>query len=128
MPNQPGEFHGGFLFQVLPTLVTIIFAIVIITIVVRLVKGGRQWIADNNSPVLNEKVKVVTKRTNVSRYGGGTHSRRGRNVTTYFVTFEFEGGERKEFKVKDEEYGKLVEGDEGYLTFQGSRYQGFDRA
>ena len=32
-----------------------------------------------------------------------------------------------EFKVKDNEYGYLVEGDEGTLTFQGSIFVSFQR-
>jgi hypothetical protein len=32
-----------------------------------------------------------------------------------------------EFSVYGEEYGMLAEGDEGKLTFQGSRYLGFER-
>nr|WP_330380884.1 DUF2500 family protein [Anaerobutyricum hallii] len=32
------------------------------------------------------------------------------------------------FSVYGKEYGMLAEGDEGKLTFQGSRYLGFERA
>ena len=41
--------------------------------------------------------------------------------------FEVESGDRMEFSVYGEEYGMLAEGDEGKLTFQGSRYLGFER-
>jgi hypothetical protein len=47
--------------------------------------------------------------------------------TTYFATFEVESGDRMELKVPDNEYGMLVEGDIGKLTFQGTRYKGFER-
>jgi hypothetical protein len=33
-----------------------------------------------------------------------------------------------EFGVRDTEYGMLAEGDTGKLTFQGTRYLGFERA
>lgn len=46
----------------------------------------------------------------------------------YYVTFEVESGDRMEFSVYGKEYGMLAEGDEGKLTFQGSRYLGFERA
>lgn len=55
---------------------------------------------------------------------GGEHS----SYSTYFVTFEVESGDRIEFEVKDTEYGMIVEGDDGELAFQGSRYHGFIRS
>ncbi|WP_350342307.1 DUF2500 domain-containing protein [Proteinivorax tanatarense] len=123
MHNYPGEV----MFRAVPLIMTIIFLIMVIMIVIRVIKAGRKWVADSSSPVLSEKARVITKRTDVSSYGRGAQSHGRRNFTTYFVTFELPDGERKEFKVKDKDYGTLVEGDEGYLTFQGSRYQGFDR-
>jgi hypothetical protein len=44
-----------------------------------------------------------------------------------YVTFEVESGDRMEFHVAGHEYGMLIEGDTGNLTFQGTRYLGFDR-
>lgn len=49
------------------------------------------------------------------------------NYSKYFVTFEFESGDRVEMPVDGSEYGLLVEGDTGKLTFQGTRYLGFSR-
>lgn len=48
--------------------------------------------------------------------------------TTYYATFEVNSGDRLEFKVRDTEYGMLVENDTGMLTFQGTRYLGFERS
>lgn len=45
----------------------------------------------------------------------------------YYVTFQFESGDRMEFQVYGSEYGMLAEGDEGKLTFQGTRYLSFER-
>ncbi|MEG2144477.1 MAG: DUF2500 domain-containing protein, partial [Oscillospiraceae bacterium] len=36
-------------------------------------------------------------------------------------------GDRMEFSVSDQEYGLLAENDMGVLTFQGTRYLGFQR-
>jgi hypothetical protein len=47
--------------------------------------------------------------------------------TKYYVTFEFESGDRLELHVASNEYGYLVEGDMGKLTFQGTRYKNFER-
>lgn len=43
------------------------------------------------------------------------------------MTFQVESGDRMEFVVSGTEYGVLVEGDQGQLTFQGTRYLSFDR-
>lgn len=48
--------------------------------------------------------------------------------TVYYATFEVESGDRMEFGVPNKEYGLLVEGDRGRLTFQGTRYLGFERS
>jgi hypothetical protein len=47
--------------------------------------------------------------------------------TSYYVTFEVESGDRMELHVEGHEYGLLVEGDKGDLSFQGTRYLGFVR-
>ena len=45
--------------------------------------------------------------------------------TWYYATFQVESGDRMEFSASGREYGLLVEGDTGRLTFQGTRYLGF---
>jgi hypothetical protein len=102
-------------------------------IIVMLIKGGIQWRKNNNSPVLTVGVKVVAKRMAVSRHlpphhhGHGMPMNHATSTSTYFVTFEAETGDRLELGVPDKEYGMLVEGDTGKLTFQGTRYKGFER-
>ena len=46
---------------------------------------------------------------------------------TYYVTFQVESGDRMELTVSGSDYGMLVEGDIGKLSFQGTRYLGFQR-
>lgn len=48
--------------------------------------------------------------------------------TFYYATFQVESGDRMELHVPRNEYGMLVEGDNGRLTFQGTRYLGFERS
>ena len=48
-------------------------------------------------------------------------------TSTYYVTFQFESGDRMEFSVDGSEYGLLAEGDTGNLCFQGTRYLSFKR-
>lgn len=95
-----------------------------------LVKNIRQWQRNNASPVQTVPAKIVSKRFDVQHFAqGGGQNQAGTSTaqTTYFVTFEFENGQRLEFRVKNKEFGLLVEGDVGTLTYQGTRYQGFAR-
>jgi hypothetical protein len=95
---------------------------VILVILFTFIKSVTQWNNNNHSPKLNVNARVAAKRTSVR--SGGEH----RAYSEYFVTFEVESGDRIEFKVSDTEYGMLVEGDNGELTFQGTRYLGFARS
>ena len=105
-------------------MVFIIFMLVIGVFVVTAVKGIGEWNKNNNSPRLTVPAVVVTKRTNVHRSGGEHHH----TSTTYYVTFEVESGDRMELRVDGDQYGLLVEGDSGLLTFQGTRFLEFERA
>lgn len=81
------------------------------------------WTRNNASPVLTREAKVIGKRSQV-RGGGGDSSVR----TSYFITFELENGERVELPASGSQFGILVESDRGMLTWQGTRFKGFDRA
>lgn len=104
----------------------LVFVLVIGTFVVTIFKGVRQWNKNNQMPRLTVDAIVAAKRTQVGRHSragsGGTSS-----YTHYFVTFQVESGDRLELSVDGSEYGVLVEGDRGKLSFQGTRYLGFTR-
>lgn len=110
-----------FMFQIFPIVFGIIFVIVIGGILLSFIRGISRWSKNNNSPQLTVLAKVVAKRAAV-RGGGET-----RAYSDYFVTFEVESGDRMELEVKDIDYGMLVEGDKGELSFQGTRYLSFAR-
>jgi len=100
-----------------------------------LIQGILQWNRNNHSPRLTVEALVVTKRTEVSHHrhaNAGNHSgAHGYHTTTstaYYVTFQVDSGDRVELTVGGADYGQLVEGDRGKLTFQGTRYLGFERA
>lgn len=101
-----------------------IFTVIILGIfVVIFVKGIAQWNKNNHSPRLTVPAIVVAKRANVSHHHSDDHMTT--TSTDYYVTFQFQSGDRTEFHVSGREYGLLVEGDQGMLSFQGTRYQGF---
>jgi hypothetical protein len=106
-----------------------IFFICWISIVVFIFRGiittisNERRIATRNraSPLLSREAQIVGKRQNVR--GGSETS----TTTSYYLTFEFTDGSRKEFGVTGEEYGLLAEGDRGMLQSQGTWYKGFNR-
>ena len=111
-----------------------IFAVVIGIFVFVIVRGIRQWHKNNNSPRLTVEARVVSRRadtqisqTPVAGDATGAHGFTTSSSTTYYATFEVESGDRMEFSVPHSEYGYLAEGDFGRLSFQGTRYLGFQR-
>ena len=105
-----------------PVMFLSIFLLFIAFFVWAIVSGVRQWSQNNASPRLTVEAEVVTKRTSVHGAGENTHA-----STRHYVTFQVDSGDRMELPVTGPEYGMLAEGDRGRLTFQGTRYLGFER-
>jgi len=122
----PGFGYGFTMFHILFIL---IFVVAFGSVLLNIIRGIGEWTKNNNSPELTVEATVVAKRTNVSRHrhGGANGHGHYRTSTTYYVTFQFESGDRMEFNMSGPEYGLLVEGDRGKLSFQGTRYLGFAR-
>ena len=99
-----------------------VFLIIVGIISLIVAAFGYYLIKNLSQPVLRREATVVAKRTSV---GGGANNTS--TSTSYYATFEFENGERKEFGVNGNEFGLLVEGDRGTLISQGDWYQGFER-
>ena len=121
-----GFGSGLVIFQIMFGLV---FVLTIGTFIVIAVKGISQWNKNNHSPRLTVPATIVAKRTNVSRHrhNGVNGHHHHTTSTTYYVTFQVESGDRMELHVAGHEFGMLIEGDRGMLTFQGTRYLGFER-
>ena len=122
-------FGSGFvIFQIMFGLV---FALTIGTFIVIAVKGISQWNKNNHSPKLTVPATIVAKRTNVSSHHHHNHGSTGMHhtshSTSYYVTFQVESGDRMELHMSGREYGLIVEGDRGFLTFQGTRFLDFQR-
>lgn len=108
-------------FGVFGAMFTIAFVFILGTIIVMVVKNIATWNKNNNSPRLTVEAKVISKRTAVS------HHHNSMSSTRYYVTFQVDSGDRMELHVTGLEYGMLAEGDEGKLSFQGTRYLSFER-
>jgi len=117
----------GFGFGMFEVLFFIMFALFFVVFIVNIFRGIGQWNKNNNSPRLTVPATVVAKRDCVSHSHSGVNNQHHHTSTTYYVTFQVESGDRMELRVSGNEYGMLVEGDYGNLTFQGTRYLGFVR-
>ena len=120
----------GVTFSIMRIMVPVIFVLVFGIIIVAMVRGIGEWNKNNHSPKLSVPAKVVSRRTAVSHHhhhqGNGmyhTHT-----ATSYYATFQVESGDRMELTVSGSDYGMLVQGDIGKLSFQGTRYLGFERS
>ena len=115
----------GLMEVLFPFFFITVFVIVIGTFIVTAVRGIGEWSQNNASPRLTVPAKVVTKRTSTTSHRSQNGHRH--HHTHYHATFEVESGYRMEFSVTGEEYGMLADGDEGNLSFQGTRFLGFER-
>ncbi len=121
-------------FGVMQVVVFLVFAVVLIGFVIQIVRGVGTWNRNNQSPRLTVSARVVSKRTQVTQHthpnagdATGAHGFHTTTSTSYYVTFQVESGDRMEFRVSGSEYGICIEGDTGKLSFQGTRYLGFER-
>lgn len=113
------DFMFGFMEFIFPIFFITVFGIVVFTFI----KSIGQWNKNNHSPRLTVPVTVVGRRTHRSHSGGEHHH----THTSYYITFQVESGDRMELHIPSHEYGYIVEGDRGDLTFQGTRFISFER-
>lgn len=115
------------MFDLTGTVIPIFLIVVIGIIVVTAGRGIFQWSRNNSSAVQTVPARIVSKRSEVRQRQFQDDAPFSKTTTTYFLTYETAGGTRMEFKVDGSEYGMSVEGDRGMLTYQGTRYHGFER-
>ena len=127
-------FYSPFGFGVMSGIFPLLALAIFILFAVTLVKGAAQWSKNNNSPrltvecvVVDKRTETTTQQTPVAGDASGAHGYHTMTDTTHFVTFQVESGDRIEFTVSGSEYAQLAEGEQGKLTFQGTRYLGFER-
>lgn len=123
--------YGDIMFSMMPIFMMIIFVIVFVGIITTFMKKLKEKQYNDSQPRINAKVKVVGKRTSVNSSAGHSDCNgayhNGTTSTWYYVTFQFESGDRGEFTVDGREYGLMAEGDVGTLLFQGRRFLEFNR-
>ena len=109
-----------FMFSIPFLMFTVVFIVILVKII-------GQWHNNNQSPRLTVEATVVAKRGHTTHHHDAGNIHHSHSSTTYYVTFQFESGDRLELHVPHSQFGYLVEGDRGELTFQGTRFLGFER-
>ncbi|WP_379154115.1 DUF2500 domain-containing protein [Paenibacillus sp. sgz5001063] len=117
----------SWMFDLTGTVIPIFLAVVIGIVAVSAGRGLFVWSRNNSSPLLTIPARIVSKRSEVRQQQLQDDTNNSRTSTIYYLTYELENGARMEFKVDGNEYGMSAEGDRGILTYQGTRYQGFQR-
>lgn len=112
-----------FFYVIFAVMILMFFFVFFLTIT----RAFSEWRKNNNSPRLTVPATVVAKRTDYRHHHNNTTNMHSYTTSVHYVTFEFESGDRVEMSVDASEFGMLVEGDYGNLTFQGTRYLGFER-
>ena len=107
----------NFIFNMFGMLVLFMFLVII--------GGGiSQWVKNNNSPRETVKARVVDKKSEVTYI---QQEQNGMMTNTpqwsYYIVFEVV----KKMVVNGKEYKRICESDCGDLTFQGTRYIGFEK-
>ncbi|MDD4657794.1 MAG: DUF2500 domain-containing protein [Eubacteriales bacterium] len=119
-------FEEPWYFNLFQIIFPVIFLAVLGVFIFTGIKGLKEWMHNNRQQVFNDPVMVIDKRTHI--WGGhhsGTHHTGAH--TSYYITFEFENGDRQEFMVSGRVYGQTAPGDTGTLTWQGTRFHDFQR-
>ena len=106
----------GIIFGLFFFVVSVMFTVLFVYILVKNVSKHKK---NDASPRMTVDATVVAKRTDVR----GVDI----NITDYYVTFQVESGDRMELEIEGTQYGMLVEGDVGKLSFQGTRFLDFQR-
>ena len=120
----------GLMEAIFPIFFLVFFGFFIYTMVSGIARSAKERRRNDAAPRLTVPAHIVTKRAQVGstrHHNATTHNSYTSYATKYFATFEFASGDRLELPVAPAEYGLLVEGDHGQLTFQGTRYLGFQR-
>jgi hypothetical protein len=100
----------------------LVFTLVVGTFLFVIIRGLKLWLSNNAAELVSQRCSVVDKRTEV--WGGAGESSTN---TNYYITFQFVDNTRKELPISPKHFGVIVIGDQGELTYQGSRFKEFKR-
>ncbi|GIP13045.1 MULTISPECIES: DUF2500 domain-containing protein [Paenibacillus] len=128
-----GDFGGGFGggFDFMFTLVPIFIGIIFVIVIVGLIGSGVKYVQNARSPRETRYARIVSKRMDVrhssSSHHGDNHMHSSSSRTYYYITLEFDNGQRVEYLDVKNLYGLVAEGDAGYAAVQGDWIVAFER-
>lgn len=121
---------GGGFFNTMSTLFPIIFIVILGIIIATFVSNGVKYAQNQRSPQKSVFATIVSKRTYVehhSSHHANDHMHSSTSRTHYYITLQFDNGERKEYLDVKNLYGLVAEGDTGYALVQGEWIVAFER-
>jgi len=112
-----------------PILIGLVFAAILGTAAYQLIKKTRQSSRDDSLPVLTALATVSGTRTNTITQPADINPKyKVEPSTKFFATFRLQAGQSLEFELSNVQFAPLAEGQQGTLTFQGTRYLGFEKS
>ncbi|WP_018753893.1 DUF2500 domain-containing protein [Paenibacillus sanguinis] len=120
---------GGFdiMFSLVPIFIVIVFVIVIVGIFT----NGARYVKNARTPRSSRYARIISKRMDVRHNSNGHvgdhHVHTSSSRTFYYITLEFDSGERQEYLDVKKLYGLVAEGDVGYAAVQGDWIVAFER-
>lgn len=118
------------IFTIFPIFFFLVFGLFLVVFISTFVRGAKRWHKNNQnnqSPRLTVMATVISRRQDISHHRSANDTMHDYTSTRHYVTFQVESGDRMELQLPGQEYGLLMEGDYGRLTFQGTRYLNFER-
>ena len=112
----------GYIGRLLPIRFFTVFFLVLAVFVFVFWQIFRRQRSNSKAPRLTVGARIVAKRQEMRRGSGDSMGH-----TWYYATFEVQSGDRFELEMEGAEFSLLAEGDAGTLTFQGTRFLGFER-
>lgn len=122
---------GGGLFDIMTTLFPIIFIVIFGIIIATFISNGVKYAQNKSSPQRSAFATIVSKRMYVehhSSHHANDHMHSSSSRTHYYITLQFDNGERREYLDVKNLYGLVVEGDSGYALVQGEWIVAFERS
>jgi hypothetical protein len=111
----------------LPPFISVLFSIVATIVVSSVITIAIGIIHNSIYPVIAREALVVAKRHTCGKNSSQARQPHSDNLPqSYYVTFEFVGGARQEFRISGKDYDGLPEGEPGILHSQGTWFRGFD--
>lgn len=91
-----------------------VVVIIIVLVIVGIAKNAKQSSADNKAERQEAEARLAEKREVKAKFG-----------IIYYAKFNLTNGEVYEFRISDTQYAKLVQGTDGQLVYQGTRFVSF---